>query len=525
MKNGLQPINNIKSIKILKTIFNHLRNNKKFIIMNYNKFLQNKFGLTIDDYKQKAKRIKVGGLNGYGKEYISNSNILIFEGKYLNGKRNGCGIEYDKNCKIKYKGEYLNGKRNGSGIEYDENCKIKFEGEYLNGKIFNGIGYDEKSNKIVIFNNGIGKELYTNGLVQFEGNYYNGKKWSGKGYTYYGIKLYEIKNGNGYIREYNPDGTLLFKGHYINGEKNENGQEYLHGKLIFKGNYKNGVRNGKGKEYYDNLRIQFEGEYLDGKRWNGILYYYNGNKKCEIKEGKEEIININNIFEINFDLEVSYDNLFEDFVTLYEIEEERNFIILDTPFEIHSLPLITYDDLFQRYKNDYYDDVLKFKGEYINGELNGKGKQYFFDELIFEGEYMDGERNGFGKDYYINKKIKFKGEYQNGKRNGKGKEYDYFGRLIFEGEYVDNKRINGIIYKYNNNDFSKYIYLIPSKYFKQCDNKVPIDILKKYYNEYHIKSSGVKHLRSKLRLQKPKNEKIKVDKRKNKWEKNKKLKY
>ena len=115
------------------------------------------------------------------------------------------------------------------------------------------------------FNNEIVSELYDNGIVKFEGKYLNGKKWNGKGYTYYGIKLYEIKNGKGYIREYNPDGTLLFKGNYLNGE-----------------------RNGKGKEYYDNSRIQFKGEYLNGKRWNGILYDYNGDKNCEIKEGKEE---------------------------------------------------------------------------------------------------------------------------------------------------------------------------------------------------------------------------------------------
>ena len=62
------------------------------------------------------------------------------------------------------------------------------------------------------FHNGIARELYDNGSVKFEGKYFNGKRWNGKGYTYFGIKIYEIKNGKGYITEYNPDGTLLFKG-------------------------------------------------------------------------------------------------------------------------------------------------------------------------------------------------------------------------------------------------------------------------------------------------------------------------
>ena len=37
-----------------------------------------------------------------------------------------------------FEGEYLNGKRNGKGKEYDYNGKLEFEGEYLNGnKIIN----------------------------------------------------------------------------------------------------------------------------------------------------------------------------------------------------------------------------------------------------------------------------------------------------------------------------------------------------------------------------------------------------
>ena len=53
-----------------------------------------------------------------GKEY--NSNKLIFEGEYLNGKRNGRGKEYDLfNSDLVFEGEYLNGKRNGNGKEYN----------------------------------------------------------------------------------------------------------------------------------------------------------------------------------------------------------------------------------------------------------------------------------------------------------------------------------------------------------------------------------------------------------------------
>ena len=39
-----------------------------------------------------------------------------------------------------------------------------------------------------------------------------------------------------------------------------------------------------------------------------------------------------------------------------------------------------------------YDDELLFEGEYLNGERNGKGKEYFDGILLYEGEYLNGKR-------------------------------------------------------------------------------------------------------------------------------------
>ena len=129
---------------------------------------------------------------------------------------------------------------------------------------------------------------------------------------------------------------------------------------------------------------------------------------------------------------------------------------------------------------------LKYEGEYLNGEKNGKGKYYMIDgikdklefegefrnekkwngkgydkngkiiyqlihgrgnkkefnkygEFEFEGEFINGERNGKGKEYDYNSKLKFKGEYLNGERNGKGKEYNYEGKLIYYGIFRNGK--------------------------------------------------------------------------------------
>ncbi len=60
---------------------------------------------------KKAVIYKIGGKNGKGKEYNINTNILIFEGEYLNEKRSGIGKEYYDTDVLKYEGEYLNRKK------------------------------------------------------------------------------------------------------------------------------------------------------------------------------------------------------------------------------------------------------------------------------------------------------------------------------------------------------------------------------------------------------------------------------
>ena len=89
---------------------------------------------------------------------------LIFEGEYVNGRKNGKGKEY-KYGELIFEGEYINGRKNGKGKEYDDNGNLIFEGEYLNGEM----------------NQGIMKKYDTfTGKLSFEGEYSNGKK-IGKG--------------------------------------------------------------------------------------------------------------------------------------------------------------------------------------------------------------------------------------------------------------------------------------------------------------------------------------------------------
>ena len=45
------------------------------------------------------------------------------------------------------------------------------------------------------------------------------------------------------------------------------------------------LENGKGKEYYNNGKIKFEGEFMNGRKWKGIGYNYKGIQEYEIKYG------------------------------------------------------------------------------------------------------------------------------------------------------------------------------------------------------------------------------------------------
>ena len=65
--------------------------------------------------------------------------------------------------------------------------------------------------------------------------------------------------------------------------------------FIFKGEYLNGEKNEKGKEYNSYGDLLFEGEYYKGKKWTGKGYWKYENYEFEIKEGKGIVIEFKKI--------------------------------------------------------------------------------------------------------------------------------------------------------------------------------------------------------------------------------------
>ena len=85
-------------------------------------------------------------------------------------------------------------------------------------------------------------------------------------------------------KEYDYEGRLLFKGEFLYKNRwNGKFKEYYKDKLVFKGDYLEGeIWSGRGRKYNKEGKIDFEGEYVNGKM-NGIKIqqYYGSNFKIE----------------------------------------------------------------------------------------------------------------------------------------------------------------------------------------------------------------------------------------------------
>ena len=438
-----------------------------------------------------------GKKNGYGKEY-NPLGQLKFEGEFVKGNRwtgklynnytnnntyeikNGNGFVRDEYYYktglsiIIYEGQYLNGKKHGKCLEYNKNYYLTFYGEYKNGK-----------------KHGKGKE-FNNYSIKFDGEYFDGKRWNGKGYDREGNIIYELKNGKGYVIDYFYDGWLKYEGEYLYGERNGKGKEYQGNKLIFDGEYLNGKRHGRGKEYDNDNFLRFEGEYLydqkirgkeylKGKleysgdylfnrKFNGVGFDKYGNIIYRLKNGsgkvKEYHRNGNLIFEGEY-LNGQKNGYGKEYNSEGKLIYEGKYL---NGLELKPDKMIYFFSLFlsnnkiknnQKFKKEkkkeYYDKgALRYEGEYLNGKWHGRGKRYKENgKLEFDGEYC----NDFpkkGKLYNNFGRLEFDGEYLNGWQ--KGKEYDVNGKIVFIGEFLLDKKWDGKGYDEN----GKVIYELKS---------------------------------------------------------------
>ena len=446
--------------------------------------------------------------NGFSRIYYDNYEIE-FEGFFKNYKKYK-GKEYDLYGNLEFEGEYDNNENRWTGKikEYNKYGYLKFDGFYSNG---NKIGKKYNKKGVLILDGECdkdgkkikGKEYSNNnGKLIFEGDYKEGIRWNGEGIEITKLIDFEGKYINGIRigKEYYDNGKLKFE-----GDRNGKGIEYYYksSEILFEGNFRNNCRwNGKGKEIdiiegngkgfeFDKYgKLQFEGEYKDGKKWKGKEYYEDEENKIhfegEYKDGKK---------------------------WKGKVYDRYGDLVFDGEYK----------------KIYYYNRLMKkqlyFKRQRYKSSVDIVDINNWKDGIIFDNDNNKG--NGFGKKYDDNYLI-FEGEFKNYKRL-KGKEYDsYYKNFIFEGEYKNNLRWKGKIFdefegeiRNGNKKFYIYIPFIKNKkdyriykinindnnekiYFANMDDvkfilikeipkyKYNIELIKKYLEIYKLLISEIK---------------------------------
>lgn len=271
-----------------------------------------------------------GQKNGPWKQF-SSQGILLAEGTYLNGKKNGYFKYYDANGNFQYIEKYENDilienatetMHLDRKVDYHPNGKIHTVAHYFKG-VPEGVRreYDStgKVIKSYIFHNGIRlgegvvddngkkqgmwKEFYPSGMLKAKGKYINSKP-AGQWHYYYEDGRTEIEGSytskgkkDGQWWWYYPSGEVLAMEEYDDGDlqglsfslsaegdtlecgKYEAGQEtgkwyYRNDSTFITGKYDNGNREGCWKTYYPGGRLKVEEHYFNGEYDGKVIYYW-----------------------------------------------------------------------------------------------------------------------------------------------------------------------------------------------------------------------------------------------------------
>lgn len=228
-------------------------------------------------------------------------------------------------------------KKYSNGLIFKYKEKSEFDSSNISECLEN-VEYCYKGYVDIITNKktGYGELIYKDGR-QYIGNFYDDKfcGWNilvnNEGIVYVGLFNQDALNGKGLT--YNTTNDYLYRGDFVNFEKNGYGEEVFNGVKyvgefekdkkngkgeiilknndIYKGKFADDKMNGKGKYIWDGKKREYNGYFVDGKmNGKGLLIwdnnkFYNGRFNNGVKEGKAEIGFINGekyLFEFKNDL-------------------------------------------------------------------------------------------------------------------------------------------------------------------------------------------------------------------------------
>ena len=399
-------------------------NRKNFELDSLWKFYNND-GKIVLEFNYKA-----GKKNGLKKTYDSKENYLIYEENYKDDIKQGLTKYYYKEGGKIYKTvNFEKGKEEGISFEYTLDSMIITVTEYKIGfiKRLEKINRRDKNGQ----KQGVWKDFYFNGNLQKEGTYRDDKK-NGffKEYTINGSLLNTDKFINGELQKDVPELTKLdmkteyYEGgniKYFGGYKNEIAQgvhrEYdITGKVTNSKIYKDGILTGEGilddegreqgswKEYHPNGQIKSKGEYLNGKKIEDWIFYY-ANGKIEQK-GK-------------YDKKGKAQGTWIWYFENEKVLREENYI----------------DNLQEGSMVEYNDTGgVVTKGEYAEGQKEGEWI-YEMGDYREIGKYKSDKLEGYWKHFYHNGILRFEGNFIDGNPDGKHKFYYPDGKIKEIGKY------------------------------------------------------------------------------------------
>ncbi|MBM3452661.1 MAG: hypothetical protein FJX84_05920 [Bacteroidetes bacterium] len=205
-----------------------------------------------------------------------------------------------------------------------------------------------------------------------------------------------------------------------------------------------GFKQGAWRKFYANGRLEFEGNFQDGKP-NGIFrhYYENGSKKALIDHNPNTGRSLANFFHTNGQLMSGgiYRNQLKDstwinFTESGLVSEITNY--LNNEFHGSSTKFYTsgLDGSTERIpfiKANYNNG--KLDGEYIELFMDGRKKLYSF--------YVDGKLQGISIEYYRNGNKSTLFRYKNGLKNGYASGYDENGKEVTTIYYYKGRLLEG----------------------------------------------------------------------------------
>ena len=225
---------------------------------------------------------------------LSDKNVLVANLTFVDGIANGPCTIYDEWGSLYFEGRFVNGYRQGRGKEYEKK-KVVHEGLYEKGKKLVKMTemdgywkeYDNSKNLLSVYKkddegNNMGVcFFYENGEISRLSEWHEGKE-----------SLY-----NGYFKLFDETNRKWIEGEYRDGVRNGESREYdENGGMLFEGYYENGKQlnmvrldemDGYWKEYEENGYMKSICKKDRYGRYEGICYFYENGAVTKISEWKE----------------------------------------------------------------------------------------------------------------------------------------------------------------------------------------------------------------------------------------------